>query len=118
MPKEEAKLIADDGVKQFPWHASTTEECIKELKLADTLAQTGLSSEEAAARLVSYGPNQMTAKEKVTLLQKIWAQVANVLVGILAFVAIVSFIRCFTVTETDDLVSNAIQVGLIVFVIT
>ena len=105
-------------VKQFPWHASTLEECFKELGLDDTLPSKGLSTEDAAARLTKYGRNQMTAKEKVSLLQKIWEQVANVLVGILVFVAVVSVARAATADNKDDVTTNAIQVALIVFVIT
>jgi Ca2+-transporting ATPase len=105
-------------VKQFPWHASTQEECFKELGLDDTLPGKGLTSEEATKRLTEYGHNQMTAKEKVTLLQKIWDQVANVLVGILVFVAVVSVVRAATASNSDDVTTNSIQVALIVFVIT
>jgi Ca2+-transporting ATPase len=104
--------------KQFPWHASTQEECFKELGLDDSLPGKGLTTEQAATRLTKFGRNQMTAREKVSLLMKIWEQVANVLVGILVFVAIVSVVRAATVTESDQVVTNSIQVALIVFVIT
>jgi magnesium-transporting ATPase (P-type) len=105
-------------IKQFPWHASTQDECFKELGLDDTLPSKGLTTEDAASRLTEYGRNQMTAKEKVTLLQKIWDQVANVLVGILVFVAVVSVVRAATADNADDVTTNSIQVALIVFVIT
>jgi magnesium-transporting ATPase (P-type) len=105
-------------IKQFPWHASTQDECFKELGLDDTLPSKGLTTEDAASRLTKYGRNQMTAKEKVTLLQKIWDQVANVLVGILVFVAVVSVVRAATADNADDVTTNSIQVALIVFVIT
>jgi Ca2+-transporting ATPase len=104
--------------KQFPWHASTMDECFKELGLDDTLPSKGLSSEDATARLTKYGHNQMTAKEKVSLLQKIWDQVANVLVGILVFVAVVSVVRAATADNQNQVTTNSIQVALIVFVIT
>lgn len=109
---------AEPIVKQFPWHASTKEECYKELGLDESLPRTGLSTADAAARLAKYGPNKMTEKEKVTIWQRIWAQVANVLVGILVFVAVVSAARAATADNTDDVITNSIQVGLIVFVIT
>mmetsp|Transcript_117849 Transcript_117849/g.176047 ORF Transcript_117849/g.176047 Transcript_117849/m.176047 type:complete len:1063 (-) Transcript_117849:67-3255(-) len=98
---------------QVHWHALTKEECFKELGLKDTIRKEGLTDAEAAARLAKYGPNQMTTKEKETLLQKIWKQVNNVLVGILLFVAAISVVRAFT----DDPVTNWIQVGIIVGVI-
>jgi magnesium-transporting ATPase (P-type) len=103
--------------RRFPWHASTKEECFKELGLDETLPKAGLSTSEAAARMAKFGHNAMTAKEKVTLLQRIWAQVANVLVGILVFVAVVSAVQAATATEGDKVVTNSIQVGLIAFVI-
>ena len=96
------------------WHAMTREDAIKTMGLdPETHAKTGLTSEQAQARLEKYGRNQMSEKKKETLLQKIWNQVANVLVGILVFVAVVSAIRA----ATDDPVTNSIQVGIIVGVI-
>jgi magnesium-transporting ATPase (P-type) len=102
----------------FPWHAKTKEECFAELGCKPDLHKTGLTVEEAKTRLEKYGYNKLTEKEKVTLLQRIWAQVANVLVGILVFVAIVSVVQAATADTTDKVVTNSIQVGLIVFVIT
>lgn len=52
------------------------------------------------------------------MLEKIWNQVANVLVGILLFVAIVSAIRAATADNSQVILTNWIQVGLILFVIT
>jgi len=107
-----------DASDEFPWHASTTDACIQELKCTETILKTGLTSDEATTRLETYGPNRLAEKEKVTLLQRIWKQVANVLVSILVFVAIVSGIRAATAEETQNKITNWIQVGLIVFVIT
>lgn len=103
---------------RYPFHARSAAECFKELGCSESLPKEGLTSTEAAARLERYGPNQLTEKEKVTLCQRIWNQVANVLVAVLVFVAIVSLVRAVTSTTADNIVSNAIQVGLIVFVIT
>ena len=119
MGKEEDKNQAVlDRSKLFQWHCATQTECFKELGLGEDLLKTGLSTDEANKRLEQYGPNKLSEKEKVTLLQRIWAQVANVLVGILVFVAIVSAIRAATADVNEDKVTNTIQVGLIVFVIT
>ena len=104
--------------KVYPWHAKSVEECIQELGLTNDLLKTGLSTAEAQRRLVEYGPNKMSGKEKVTLLQRIWHHVANVLVGILVFVAIVSAVRAVTSTTVQNIVSNWLQVALIIFVIT
>jgi Ca2+-transporting ATPase len=98
---------------QVHWHALTKEECFKELDLPANIRKNGLTTAQAAERLAKYGPNAMTTKEKETLLQKIWKQVNNVLVGILLFVAAISVVRAIT----DDPVTNWIQVGIIVGVI-
>jgi len=102
----------------FPFHAKTQEECFAELKCGPNHLQTGLTSEEAAQRLEKYGQNKLSEKEKVTLLQRIWKQVGNILVGILAFVAVISAVRAGTSTNSEDIVTNSIQVGIIVGVIT
>ena len=113
--KNEAVL---DRSKLFQWHCATQSECFKELGKDDNLLRTGLTTAEAQARYEQYGPNKLSEKEKVTLLQRIWDQVGNVLVGILVFVAVVSAIRAATADINEDKVTNTIQVGLIVFVIT
>lgn len=110
-----------DRSQQFPWHAKTKEECFKELGCAENLNRVGLTSADAASRLEKYGYNQMTGKEKVTIWQKIWHQVANVLVGILIFVAVISAIqavRSMLANDTENIITWWIQVFLIVFVIT
>jgi Ca2+-transporting ATPase len=113
--KEEPKK---EPYEEFPWHSLSTEACMKELHCPENTQKIGLTSSDAAARLQKYGPNRLSEKEKVTLLQRIWKQVANVLVGILVFVAVVSAIRAATAEENQNIVTNWIQVGLIVFVIT
>ena len=105
-----------DRTKIFAWHASTKEQCFAELGLSEDAQRIGITSGDAASRLQQYGPNKLTEKEKVTLLQRIWAQVANVLVGILVFVAIVSAVRAAT-SSGEDVVTNCIQVGIIIGVI-
>lgn len=102
----------------FPWHSKEKEEVLSKLGLNADSHCTGLSSAEAATRLANYGPNKLSEKEKVTLLQRIWKQVANLLVGILVFVAIVSGIKAMTADNPEDITTNGIQVGLILFVIT
>jgi P-type Ca2+ transporter type 2C len=111
MPEAEAPVAPKPT---HAWHAMTKEDAIKTLDLnPETHRKTGLTTEQAKARLEKYGPNQMSEKKKETLLEKIWKQVANVLVGILVFVAVVSAVRA----ATADPVTNSIQVGIIVGVI-
>ena len=107
-----------DRMNIFPWHAREKEEVFKELGLNADLHRTGVTTSDAAARLAKYGPNKLSEKEKVTLLQRIWKQVANLLVGILVFVAVVSAIQAATADNSEDITTNSIQVGLILFVIT
>jgi len=102
----------------FPFHAKTKEEVFEFMGLGSDLVKTGLTSEQAQQRLEKYGPNKLTEKEKVTLLQRIWNQIANVLVAILAVVAIVSLVQAVTTDDSNKIVSNWIQFGLIVFVVT
>jgi len=104
----------EEEVKPQPnWHAMTKEEVFAELELPGNHQKDGLTSEQAAARLETYGRNMLSTKEKKGLLEKIWEQIANVLVFILIFVAAISLVRVFT----NDPVTNGIQVGIIVMVI-
>jgi magnesium-transporting ATPase (P-type) len=100
------------------WHAVTKEEAAGLLGLGKDIRQTGLSTAEASQRLQKYGPNMLTEKERKTLLQRIWAQLYNVLVGILVFVAIVSLIKGIISTDGESRITNFIEVGLITFVVT
>ena len=102
----------------FAWHAMTKEEAAKTLGLPENIRATGLSTEQAKKRLEEYGPNQLSEKETKTLLQRIWAQLYNVLVGILVFVAIVSLIKGIISDDPESRVTNFIEVGLITFVVT
>jgi len=101
-----------------PWHTMTIEETIKQMGLKDDLTKNGLSIDEAASRLAMYGPNAMTEKVKVTLLQRIWHQINNVLVYVLMVVAVVSLIQAVTTTDPDTRFTAWFQVALIVSVIT
>eukprot|EP00540_Astrosyne_radiata_P023611 CAMPEP_0116827342 /NCGR_PEP_ID=MMETSP0418-20121206/3046_1 /TAXON_ID=1158023 /ORGANISM="Astrosyne radiata, Strain 13vi08-1A" /LENGTH=176 /DNA_ID=CAMNT_0004456107 /DNA_START=370 /DNA_END=897 /DNA_ORIENTATION=+ len=108
----------DERKPQPSWHAMTIYDSVAELNLPETLIMNGLSSAEATKRLQQYGLNKLTEARKKTLLERIWDQVANVLVLILVVVAVVSAVRAATATISDDVVTNTIQVGLIVGVIT
>jgi Ca2+-transporting ATPase len=93
----------------------TKEECLKELEVPEDIRKKGLTSAEAAARLEKYGENKLTEKERETLLQKIWKQVNNVLVGILVFVAIIS--AASALSGIGNALQSWIQVGIIAGVI-
>jgi magnesium-transporting ATPase (P-type) len=103
------------------WHALSVEDTIKTLMCKENVAEVGLTDAEAAERLAKYGPNKLTEKEKKTIWQRIWDQVANVLVGILVTVAAVSLARAIQSMiekDSENIISNWIQVGLIATVIT
>ena len=137
-PKADNSLDVSDSTPgglnaAVSWHALTIEDSIKQLKCSEGLRANGLTSSEAAERLGTYGPNKMTEKEKKTIWQRIWAQVANVLVGILVTVAAVSFARAIQShidyanakdgssakkDQQENIISNWIQVALITGVIT
>ena len=123
MPPKQADDYADPekgGVAKADepqWHAMSKEDVCGVLGVNSNIRSSGLTTAEAAARLEQYGPNQLSEKEQVTLLQRIWKQVSNVLVGILVFVAIVSLIKGI-ISSGEDRLTNFIEVGLITFVIT
>ena len=100
------------------WHAMSKEDAAGLLGLGPDIKTVGLSSAEAQRRLEQYGPNQLSEEEKVTLLQRIWKHVGNVLVGILVIVALVSLIKAITAKNAEDRLTDLIEVGLLVFVIT
>ena len=114
---------ATSRMEMFPFHASSKEECYKYLDVGNSAAydRTGVTTAQAKERLEKYGYNKMSEKSKKTIWERIWHQVANVLVGILVFVAAVSAaqaIRFATVEPNkENVITNSIQVGLIAFVI-
>jgi magnesium-transporting ATPase (P-type) len=96
------------------WHVLDTAAVMDTLKTS----KKGLSTTQASELLKQYGLNQLTEKKKKTLLERIWGQVNNVLVAILVVVAIVSAAKATTAKTTEDAVTNWLEVGLIIFVIT
>ena len=115
---KEKKNELEERAPQPPWHAMSIADSVSELKLSSNLTSVGLTSAEAARRLEEFGLNKLTEAKKKTLLQRIWDQVANVLVLILVVVAVVSAVRAGIADNSDDVVTNTIQVGLITGVIT
>jgi magnesium-transporting ATPase (P-type) len=102
----------------YSWHAMSVEEVIAALGLESDVIKVGLTSEAASERLKKFGPNKMTEGVKKTIWQRIYDQVANVLVGILVFVAVISAIRAGVATDANTIITNTIQVVLIIAVIT
>jgi len=111
------------ATENSPWHTLTIQETIKQMELKEDLPKAGLSTAEAATRLAKYGPNQLAEKVQMTLLQRIWHHINNVLVYVLLTVAIVSLIQALTYPANTPNIGKArfsswFQVGLILGVIT
>jgi magnesium-transporting ATPase (P-type) len=105
------------GKDEPQWHAMTKEDAAALMGLGKDIRQKGLTTTEAKRRLEEYGPNQLSEKERRTLWQKIWEQLCNVMVAILAVVAIVSLVKGIIAKDAEDRLTNLIEVGLITFVI-
>lgn len=124
MGKDAEAVDATPEREVVSWHALSVDECITRLRCDADLCKAGLTSAQAAERLEQYGPNKMSEAEKETLCQKIWKQVANVLVCILVVVAVVSAARAIVeqvaVAEPNGttILTSWVQVGLITTVIT
>ena len=69
------------------WHALSAQEILEQLA---TPPDQGLSSEEAARRLQSYGPNQLTEAEGITFWQMLWQQFKDFIVMLLIVAALIS----------------------------
>lgn len=70
------------------WHTLSAEDVMKELDSVEK----GLTAQEAEARLQKSGPNEIIEKKKASSLRLLLQQFANVLVLILIFAAVASFL--------------------------
>lgn len=70
-------------------HSETTKSILNRL---ESDAKNGLTTEQAAARLETYGPNKLKEGKKVTNLQRFAGQFKDVMILILLAAALVSFI--------------------------
>ncbi|KAF9364594.1 Na+ ATPase [Mortierella sp. NVP85] len=73
---------------ETPFHTFTVDRVVEELK---TSILEGLSSEEAAARLKTYGPNELEGNGGVKWYKVLLRQVANALVLVLTIAAVLAF---------------------------
>jgi Ca2+-transporting ATPase len=72
--------------QQTAWHALDVETVFEHLKVQEN----GLTSEDAAQRLESYGPNQLAEKSRPGFLSMLWDQINSFVVWLLIVAAIVS----------------------------
>lgn len=78
---------ATDKPKQINWHALNSEQILKQLA---TPAESGLTAEEVARRLETYGPNQLDEAPGITFWQMLLDQFNNFVVILLIVAAGVS----------------------------
>ncbi|MEK4404077.1 cation-translocating P-type ATPase [Sporosarcina sp. FSL K6-6792] len=77
-------------------------------QLMDTDVEFGLSEEEVNKRLDEYGANKLTGSKSRTLIQRIFAQINNVLIYVLIVAAVISGIL--------GEVADSIIIGLVVII--
>jgi Ca2+-transporting ATPase len=99
----EARIVITEQKK--PWHAMSSGEALVAL---DTSRVSGLSAEDAQARLDEYGPNSLAEPARRTLLQQFAAQFKEFLVVLLLVSAGVSA----AVGEVEDALVIAVIVVL------
>jgi len=86
-PKNTSQPDQPEAV-EVSWHALGAQDVLKKLQVP---AKTGLTSEEAARRLVEIGPNELEQKKGITFLQMLWAQINSFVIWLLIIAAIISF---------------------------
>ena len=97
------------------WHAMTPEEVMAKLQTSPN----GLSEEEAARRLAEYGPNELVAEKKPSLIILFLKQFKSVLVIILLAAVVLSlitgWIKTGSILEAHEELVDAITILAIVF---
>jgi magnesium-transporting ATPase (P-type) len=118
-PSRQQNALVDPGngvppdAKKNGWHVVDVDSAMETLHTS----MGGLSSSQAAELLKLHGFNELTERKKKTMLERIWNQINNMLVGILSVVAVVSAAKAIASTNPEEAVTDWIEVGLIVFVI-
>lgn len=94
--------------KDFIAYQESIESTIAHL---DTNIQTGLSSQEAQARIEKYGPNELEAEEKRSMLQKFLDQFKDFMIAVLLAAAAVS---AFVGIAEGEGVADAVVILIVV----
>ncbi len=76
----------DEINTQKPWHALKVKQVLRDLEIGDE----GLTSEEAARRLIRYGPNQLAEAPRPGFWITLWNQLNNFVVILLIAASIIS----------------------------
>ncbi|KAK1651034.1 hypothetical protein QYE76_068839 [Lolium multiflorum] len=104
-----------DAPPPFPAWARTPTECLAELGVS---ADRGLSSDEAAARLLKHGPNELERHAPPSLLKLVLEQFNDTLVRILLAAAVVSFVLAlYDGAEGGEARATAFVEPLVIFLI-
>src|SRR4030042_1749840 len=69
------------------WHSLASDEVLAAL---NSMAESGLSEQEAARRLQQHGPNQLEEAPPTTFLQLLWGQFNNFVVILLIVASLIS----------------------------
>ncbi len=77
------------------WHSKKVEAVLEEL---DT-DPVGLNTEDAAERLVKYGPNELTERKKTSMIQIFFNQFKDIFVIMLLIATAISFIAAYAQNE-------------------
>ena len=83
---EETTPTKDAPTEGEAWHALSPETVLRHLQVQ----KNGLSAEQAARRLLTYGPNQLTEAPRPSFWMKLWAQLNNFVVILLLVAAVIS----------------------------
>lgn len=84
----DANETTGDDLK-ISWHSLTTDEAIEKL---GTHAENGLSEEQAAQRVTSYGLNKLDEAPPTTIWEMLWAQFNDFVIWLLIGAAVISAI--------------------------
>ena len=76
----------ENNLEHEAWHALSPETVLRHLEVQED----GLTSEQAARRLATYGPNQLVEAPRPGFWVKLWAQLNNFVVILLLVAAVVS----------------------------
>jgi Ca2+-transporting ATPase len=74
---------------EVSWYALDSQDVLAKLQAP---SKSGLTSEEAARRLVEIGRNELEQKKGTTFLQMLWAQINSFVIWLLIIAAVISFV--------------------------
>ena len=80
------RVDVNPDIAQQDWHACDEAETLRNLDAS----VDGLTAQEAVARLAQYGPNELPATARKSVLQRLLAQINNLLIYVLIGAAVIS----------------------------